>query len=83
MFIDLDLEYFKSKGELDKWLNKIQRNIANILHGVKPLVLWSGHGYHIIISVKATEALEQFQDFESYTNEPSKEFLQFAARHFL
>ena len=31
--------------------------------------------------VKATEALEQFDDFEPYTNEPSKEFLQFAAKY--
>jgi hypothetical protein len=51
------------------------------LHGVKPLVLWSGHGYHIIIPVKAAESLEQFEDFEPYTYEPSKEFLQFAARY--
>ena len=65
LFIDLDIEHFKSKGELDKWLDRILKNIANVLHGVKPLVLWSGHGYHIIIPVKATEALEQFEDFET------------------
>lgn len=81
LFIDLDIEHFKSKEELDKWLNRILKNIANVLHGLKPLVLWSGHGYHIIIPVKATEALEQFEDFEPYTNEPSKEFLQFAPRY--
>jgi hypothetical protein len=81
IFIDLDLEHFKSKEELDKWLDKILNNITNALYGFKPLVLWSGHGYHIIIPVKATEALEQFEDFEPYTNEPSKEFLQFAERY--
>jgi hypothetical protein len=81
LFIDLDIEHFKSKKGLDKWLDLILKNIANVLHGVKPLVLWSGHGYHIIISIRATEALEQFEDFESYANEPSKEFLQFAPRY--
>jgi len=59
----------------------ILKNIANILHGIKSLVLWSGHGYHIIIPVKAAEALEQFEEFGPYTNEPSKEFLQFSARY--
>ncbi|MDQ3972037.1 MAG: DNA primase noncatalytic subunit PriX [Thermoproteota archaeon] len=80
MFIDLDTEHFRSKEELDRWLKRILRNIASVLHGVKPLILWSGNGYHIIVPVKATEALEQFDDFEPYTTEPSKEFLQFAAR---
>jgi hypothetical protein len=46
-----------------------------------PLFLWSGHGYHIIIPVKATEALEQLEDFEIYTGESSKEFLHFAKKH--
>lgn len=78
LFIDLDVEHFKSKEELDRWLKRILRNIGSVLHGVKPLVVWSGNGYHIIVPVKATEALEQFEDFEPYTNEPSKEFLQFA-----
>jgi hypothetical protein len=81
LFIDLDLEHFKSRDELDIWLNRILKNIANFLHGANPLVLWSGHGYHIIIPVKATEALEQFEDFEPYTSEPSKNFLQFVTRY--
>ena len=81
LFIDLDIEDFGSKEELDKWLGRILKNIANVLHGVKPLVLWSGHGYHIIIPVKATEALEQFEDFKPYVNNPSEEFLQFTERY--
>jgi hypothetical protein len=81
LFIDLDGEHFNSREELDRWLNRILKNISNILYGIKPLVLWSGHGYHIIIPVNAKEALEQFVDFEPYTNDPSKEFLQFAARY--
>jgi hypothetical protein len=81
LFIDLDAEHFKSKEELDRWLNRILKNIANVLHEFKPLVIWSGNGYHIVIPVKATEALEQFEDFKPYTSEPSKEFLQFAPRY--
>ena len=54
--------------------------MASLLYGVEPLVLWSGHGYHIIIPVNAKEALENFTDFTPYTTEPSKESLQFAER---
>jgi Primase X len=82
LFIDLDAKRFKSGKELQRALRQIVKNIAYLLHGVKPLVLWSGHGYHIIVAVKATETLEQFEHFRPYTNEPSKEFLQFA-EHFL
>ena len=81
LFIDLDEKNFECREELDRWLKRIQKNIANVLYNTRPLVLWSGHGYHIILSVKATRALEQFEDFKPYTKEPSKEFLQFAERH--
>jgi Primase X len=37
--------------------------------------------YHIIIPVNAKEALENYEEFTSYVNEPSKAFLQFAERH--
>src|SRR6185437_9392345 len=54
----------------------------SILYGVRPLLLWSGNGYHVIIPVKATEALEHFEDFKGLTDRPSSEFLQFA-KYFL
>jgi hypothetical protein len=44
-------------------------------------MIWSGHGYHIIIPVNAKEALENYEEFTSYVSEPSKAFLQFAERH--
>jgi len=81
LFIDLDEKNFECREELDRWLKRIQKNIANILYNTRPLVLWSGHGYHIILPVKNTRALEQFEDFRPHTKEPSKEFLQFAERH--
>jgi DNA polymerase family B/Primase X len=58
-----------------------RKNIAYLLHDGKPFVLWSGHGYHIVISVNCKEALEHFREFTHYIDEPSKEFLQFSERH--
>jgi hypothetical protein len=79
LFIDLDAKKFKSDKELEAALKQILNNVASILHNCKPLVLWSGHGYHIIIPVNCKEASERFQEFSQHTSEPSsKEFLQFA-----
>ena len=80
LFIDFDVKRFDSDTSLQKALKQILKHIASLLYDVKPLVLWSGHGYHIIIPVNAKEALENFTDFTPYTTEPSKEFLQFAER---
>ena len=80
LFIDLDQEHFTSKGELNTWLKWILHNISEVLKDASPIVLWSGNGYHIIIPVNAPDALEQFEDFQQYTREPSKEFLQFAEK---
>lgn len=81
LFIDLDAKGFKSDKELQRALKQICKNIATLLYDVKPLIIWSGHGYHIIIPVNAKEALENYEEFTSYVNEPSKAFLQFAERH--
>ena len=51
LFIDLDAKGFSSDNELNQTLNQILKNIAYVLHDCKPLVLWSGHWYHIIIPV--------------------------------
>jgi hypothetical protein len=80
LFIDLDAKGFDSNASLQRALKQILKNVASMLYDVKPLVLCSGHGYHIIIPVNAKEALENFTDFTPYTTEPSKEFLQFAER---
>ena len=77
----MDAKRFKSDKELQHSLNQILKNIAYLLHDVKPLVLWSGHGYHVVIPVNCKEALEHFREFTQYISEPSKEFLQFAERH--
>ena len=83
LFVELDLKDFPSKTVLDKTINKILKHISKILHGSKPLVLWSGRGYHIIIPVNVTEALEHFEDFETLSEKPSSEFLQFAKSYFV
>jgi hypothetical protein len=78
LFIDLDEKDFSSKQELYKIVEKILKHIYNTLHDSKPLLLWSGRGYHIIIPVQQTEALEHFEDFEGLTKRPSEELLKFA-----
>ena len=80
LFIDLDAKKFSSDKELKLALKPILKNIAHMLYDCKPLVLWSGHGYHIIIPVNCKEALEHSQQLVQYTSEPSKGFLQFAKR---
>jgi len=65
LFIDLDVKRFDSGALLGRALKQILKNIASLLH-VKPLVLFSGHGYHIIIPVNAKEALENFADHTIY-----------------
>jgi hypothetical protein len=78
LFIDLDEKEYSSKQELDKIVNKILKHIFNTLHGINPLLIWSGRGYHIIIPVQQTEALEHFKEFEGLTKRPSEELLKFA-----
>jgi hypothetical protein len=79
LFIDLDTKRFYSNTSLHRALKQILKYIASLLYD-EPLVLWSGHGYHIIIPVNAKEALENFTDFMEYTTQPSQEFLQFAEK---
>ncbi|MFY9795005.1 MAG: hypothetical protein WAJ93_04890 [Candidatus Nitrosopolaris sp.] len=56
LFIDLDDKGFDSNASLHTALKQILKNISTLLYDVKPLVLWSGQGYHIIIPVNAKEA---------------------------
>lgn len=57
--IDLDAKSFVSDKEFRHALKRILKKIGSLLYDVKPLVIWSGHGYHIIIPVNAKEALEK------------------------
>ncbi len=71
-------EDFRSDIISQPMLKQICINIATLLYDVKPWIIWSGRGYHIIIPVNAKEALENYEECTSYVNEPSKAFLQFA-----
>lgn len=78
LFIDLDQKDFLSKQDIDKIVKRIFKHVSIILHRCTPLLIWSGRGYHIIIPVQQTEALEHFDHFDGLTNRPSEELLQFA-----
>ena len=81
LFIDLDLEAFKSEKSLRLVLDNILKNIKKKLEDEKayPTVLWSGNGYHIILPVYCPMELERIQEFQEYKKDrPSEQFLRFA-----
>ena len=80
IFLDLDNSTFKTKRALQMALDKTLKNLHNILNAQSPTVIWSGNGYHIYQPVSAFP-LEQEEIFISKSNEPSKQFLQFAEMH--
>ena len=69
---------FKSKLALDKALNKTLATINDKLKAY-PTVIWSGHGYHIYLPVKAF-VLEQESQFSKF-EQPSRRFIQFAEQY--
>src|SRR5918995_4297958 len=81
LFIDLDLEDFKSEKSLRLVLDNILKNIKKKLEDEKayPTVLWSGNGYHIILPVYCPMELERIQEFQEFKKDrPSEQFLRFA-----
>jgi hypothetical protein len=80
IFLDLDNSTFKTKRALQMALDKTLKNLHNILNARSPTVIWSGNGYHIYQPVSAFP-LEREEIFISKSNEPSKQFLQFAEMH--
>lgn len=81
LFIDLDEKDFSSKQNLDKIVDKVLNHISKTLPESNPLLIWSGRGYHIIVPVQQTKALEHFKDFEGLTDMPSEDFLRFAKEY--
>ena len=80
LFLDLDKSTFKTERAFNLTLKKTLRNLNDTLNAKSPTILWSGNGYHIYQPVSAFP-LEQEELFSSKSNEPSKEFLQFAELH--
>jgi hypothetical protein len=80
IFIDEDELNFKSREALDKGLAKTLKNISEKFGiAVNPTILWSGHGYHIYLPVKAF-ILEQENEFNKF-EQPSRRFIQFAEQY--
>ena len=79
IFIDLDLDRFKSKLALDRALNKTLNNIKAKLDNAYPTVIWSGHGYHIYLPTRAF-ILEEESIFAKF-DQPSRKFIQFAEQY--
>jgi hypothetical protein len=77
IFIDIDRCMFRTDKEFWMAVEKICKNIKEILGG-KPTVLWSGNGVHICQSVQAI-VLEQENRFAQF-DQPSQIFLKFAAQ---
>jgi Primase X len=75
---DLDRKQFKSEDLFNKTYNKILKNVAEVLNGANPAVIWSGNGYHLLLPVEISEPLETESAFLKYTEHPSRDFLRFA-----
>ena len=46
---DLDKKHFKSEDLFNKTYNKILKNIAEVINGASPAIIWSGNGYHLLL----------------------------------
>jgi hypothetical protein len=78
IFIDLDYAKLKSKLGLERALNGTLHNIRDRPGGF-PTVIWSGHGYHIYLPVKAF-VLEEENEFAKF-EQSSRRFIQFAEQY--
>jgi hypothetical protein len=79
VFIDLDLNRFKSKQALDRALKKTLKNIKEKLScpDANPTVLSSGSGgYHVIQPVKSID-LNREDYFTKWSLDPNKECIRF------
>mgnify|MGYP003575069379 FL=1 len=81
LFIDLDLDDFKSEKSLrlvlDKILKNIKEKLGNDDDDCFPTVLETGGGYHIYQPVYCPTALENITEFNGF-DKPSEQFLRFA-----
>ncbi len=67
------------KLALSKTLRNIKDKLSNNEENLaQPSVLWSGNGYHIIQPVACHILLENIQQFQKLSNNPSQQFLRFA-----
>jgi hypothetical protein len=83
LFIDLDAIGFVSDKGFRRALKQICKNIAALLYDARALIIWSGYGYRIIITVNAKEALGNFEELTSYNKEPSKALFTICRKTFV
>jgi Primase X len=88
LFIDLDLVQFH--GNLKRLNRALAETLAKIryrLEGAVPTILWSGHGYHVILPIDCPVPLEESEKGLAALKpgreggELSKAFMQFAERY--
>jgi hypothetical protein len=80
VMLDLDLNNFKfSRQKLDRALNKILILLKK--DSVKPTVIWSGNGYHVLVPLEPLQStLEDMTEFSKF-EEPSKKVLRFLEKY--
>jgi Primase X len=78
---DLDKKHFNTESTFNRTLDKILKNVTEVLDGTSPAVIWSGNGYHLLLPVDVPEPLESESAFLKYTEQPSRDFLRFAEQY--
>jgi hypothetical protein len=69
------------KPTFNRTLDKILKDVGEVLDGASPAVIWSGNGYHLLLPVDISEPLEAESAFLKYTDQPSHDFLRFAEQY--
>ena len=88
VFIDLDLQRFKSQEALDRALRNTLKRIQKVVSEARPTVLWTGNGYHIYFPIAGfvLESEGVFSEFVSASDSKgvslSTKFMRFAEQYF-
>jgi Primase X len=76
---DLDRKGFKTTKALEQCLQQSLKNYETKLHGAKPIVLWTGGGYHLLQTLDADIVLETQNIFKEFIPfKPSRELMRYA-----
>jgi hypothetical protein len=79
LMIDHDLEHFGTMEELELAVAKTLSNIKKICPQTEPTLMWTGNGYHTILT-QSVEVLEKVKKLAEFY-EPSRKFLQFQEQY--
>jgi hypothetical protein len=86
ILIDIDINRSLKTGskQIDAQLNKTLQKIRECTcDSIRPLILWTGNGYHIIVILNIVEPLEHIEEYMSVSRscgikQLSREFMLFA-----